>query len=170
MLQIRHPAPYDIDHAHDIYSASFPVEEQRPWEKIIHASSGSVPELNGIYEGKRLAGIVTVWHFPRFKYIEHLAIDAELRGHGIGADTLRILCDRYHPLPILIEVEPEPTSDIAARRISFYRRNGFEIIGRDYIQPSYAPGLPEVALWLMSTAPLDPGIATKILHCEVYKQ
>ena len=40
---------------------------------------------------------------------------------------------------------------IAERRVKFYERNGFSILKKDYIQPSYGDGKNALNLFLMGT-------------------
>ena len=166
MLNLRTPSVDDLEAIKRIYFEAFPPEEQRPWHLLLQ--SDGKPEFKAIYDGETLAGMVTYWNFDTFVYIEHLAIDPSLRGSGLGAQTLAYLRQEL-ALPLLLEVEPPcPENSMAARRIGFYRRNGFEILPYDYIQPPYSPGLPSVPLLLMSTAALNPHLSAQTLHRQVY--
>lgn len=160
-----------LSEARQIYTSSFPLCEQRPWNSIICPQSDHGPILRGVFTpDNTLAAIVSYWHFDRFIYIEHLATSPEMRGNGLGAGALRLLGQIDPDKPVVLEVEP-PADDnpLAARRIGFYRRNGFFLLDHEYIQPPYAPGLPSVELKLMST---DSGIdcieTEATLHREVY--
>lgn len=117
----------------------------------------------------KFAGLINSWHFDDFNYLEHLATMPALRGSGIGATTLYSLLNGFDK-PWVLEVErPSADSPMAARRIAFYERNGFSLLDYDYIQPPYAPGLPEVPLYLMSSDPdIDPAAVAAVLHREVY--
>ncbi len=166
--------PADERAAELLYTAAFPPEERRLWDGILHPQSPYGPQLSIIRisypdSAPRFAGIITVWEFETLRYIEHFAIDDCLRGSGIGADVLHaVLADS--PKPVVLEVEP-PADDnpMAARRISFYRRCGLQILPHPYIQPPYSPGLPAVPLLLMaSDAKIDPAMAEKLLHRQVY--
>jgi len=156
--------------AHRLYIESFPPEERRIWEDIVRPVSEFGPCLHiiSLADG-RAVGLVTVWVFDGFIYVEHLAVDPSVRGGGIGAATLAEL-KKIYGLPIALEVEP-PTDDnpMAVRRIGFYKRCGFDILDFVYIQPPYAENLPSVPLLLMATAGApEPAVIAKTLHREVY--
>lgn len=159
---------HDIDAAKEIYLEAFPPAEQRPWEMITTRCGGRL-DLTGIYLGERLVGMITTWKFDDFIYVEHFVVDPTLRGRNIGSTAIRILREQCAPLPILLEVEPEHLSAQALSRIQFYKRLGFHIIDRSYVQPPYDTFLPPVHLWLMSTEPgLSPQNASLLLHRVVY--
>ena len=116
------------------------------------------------------AGFISYWQFDTFAYIEHFAVNPAARGGGIGACALREF-KAMSGLPVVLEVERPGSNDMADRRIAFYRRNGFHTIDSyDYIQPPYAPGLPEVPLLLMCDRPdrIDPAHVDATLRGEVY--
>lgn len=162
----------ELEAIREIYIEAFPPEERRPWEEIASPDTQkSGPKLMGIYHKEQIAGLVAIWDFEKFIYIEHLAVDRSLRGSNIGGRAIDLL-KLQTAKPLLLEVEPAESNPeaLANRRINFYRRHGFDIIGRDYIQPPYGDGLPPVPLWLMSTGPIDPAEATVTLHKKVYGQ
>jgi len=102
-------------------------------------------------EGDKLQGFITFWTMQGFTYVEHLAVEPALRGHGLGAALLRQAVDAQQA-PLLLEVEP-PVDDITHRRVHFYNRAG--LVLRDdvqYMQPSYGPGKPAIAMCIMTTA------------------
>jgi len=168
MIQLRPLDKADMPTAESLYTQSFPPEERRPWLQI--ADTASMPLLYGIYVGDTtFAGIITVWNFDKYAYVEHFAVDPSSRGGGIGAKALSAL-RRKLGIPVVLEVEPPEHPDpMAPRRIAFYQRCGFTLLDYPYIQPSYAPGLPSVPLCLMTTDPtLDPTDITATLHTRVY--
>ncbi|MDE6499009.1 MAG: GNAT family N-acetyltransferase [Muribaculaceae bacterium] len=150
-----------------LYLASFPPEERRPWQDI---AAGRGPVLLCIDTPEyTAAGLVTLWRFPQFTYIEHLCTLPALRGRGTGAAVMGAL-KAGSDTPLLLEAEPpREAGGIEERRIAFYRRCGLEVLPGNYVQPPYGPGLPSVPLLLMSTdAALDPAAAARILHKHVY--
>ncbi len=156
----------------EIYLSSFPEAERRPWETIVRPESDKGPLLHSITMkagcAESLLGFITLWNFDDFIYVEHFAIDEALRGFNLGARVLSKL--RKTHKTIVLEVEmPSDNNPVAARRIDFYRRNGFEIVNDEYIQPPYGPGLPSVQMYLMSSNPaVDTQKAAQNLHREVY--
>lgn len=168
MIQLRPIETADMLSAEVLYISSFPPEERRPWSQI--ADAASEPCLYGLYTGEYIfAGIITVWKFNDFAYVEHFAVDPTKRGGGIGAQAIGELKHMLQ-LPVVLEVEPLDHPDpMASRRITFYERCGFTLLDYPYIQPPYAPGLPSVPLCLMTTdTGLDPSEISRTLHSKVY--
>lgn len=155
-----------LDRVRQLYIASFPPEERRDWNDLQAKASapGEALSLLIIRSRRRYAGFITSWNLGDVRYVEHFAIDSSLRGSGIGASAITRFV-AMEPSPVALEVEPASDSDMARRRIGFYRRCGFTAHPDfAYIQPSYAPGLPELPLMLMTTGPNPdlPSIAASI--------
>lgn len=150
-----------------IYLDSFPPEERRPFEQI---ADGQLPlRLLAVMRGGYVVGMLTYWDFNTFRYVEHFAIESEMRGKNIGTLAMSLFLEQS-PVPVVLEVERPESGEFAVRRIRFYERLGFHALADyDYIQPPYAEGLSEVPLLLMSTDPsIDPGLIASVLHHEVY--
>ena len=116
-----------------------------------------------------LLGLLTTWHFEEFIYIEHFAIDPNLRSRGYGAEALKTFIAQQQ-CPIVLEAEP-PTDELSTRRIRFYERCGLTLYDFPYIQPAYTPESNPVELRLMGTLNTDDtplALVSKILHREVY--
>lgn len=154
----------------EIYLASFPAEEQRPWDDLeSRARTSSGLRLLVIRRGGKPAGFITAWDLGAFLYIEHFAIDPAMRGGGLGARALAEV-KAGAGKPVVVEVEREDAGDDARRRIGFYRRCGFAALSHyDYVQPPYGPGQPAVPLLLMSTdAGIDADATARTLHAQIY--
>lgn len=152
-----------------IYLTSFPEEERRPWHQVCHPEKAGCPRLYAILADSHIAGLVTLWRFERFAYIEHLAIDSSLRGSGIGSKTIKCVIEEIGGQPLVVEIEPPcDKHPETISRHKFYKRLGFDTIDTGYIQPPYTEGLPSVALHLMATTTLPAGTTARTLHSEVY--
>lgn len=169
-ITLRDNIPADVlGTLRDIYLDAFAPEERRPWDAIVTPAVAGRPRLRAIYADDTPAGMVTTWNLGGVTYIEHLCIDPAARGNGLGTAVIAALIDDAHPAPLLLEVEPAGSTPMASRRINFYRRCGLDVIDTTYIQPPYAPGLPSVPLWLMSTdTTIDPLPLHTLLHTRVY--
>lgn len=153
-----------------LYEASFPASERRDWHLIGAPGRQGRPNLFAIIADGHLAGLLTLWTFDRFAYIEHLAVHPAFRDQGVGSDAVRQLIEKVDPLPVVVEIEPPVASNpTTVKRADFYRNLGFVTIDDSYIQPPYGPGLPSVRLHLLATTTL-PSISTAdTLHREVYQ-
>ena len=118
---------------------------------------------------KQTLGLLTTWEFADFIYIEHFAIDPEVRSRGYGSTTLSTFIKKYGK-PIVLEAEP-PTDDITHRRIRFYERQGLTLYDFPYLQPAYTEASQPVELRLMGTLDIHatplPHVSNT-LHREVY--
>lgn len=171
-MEFRKAELADMDIIKGLYEGAFPVEERRPWDDFVQRATDGNPFFNvTVAQGDgRIVGFVSTWLLPTAMYVEHLAVDPAMRGRGIGGEMIdRIVASTS--LPVLLEVE-RPDSEMARRRIDFYRRHGFSVIdGVDYVQPPYSRNLPAVAMLLMSTRPLeDVENDIRMLHQIVYNQ
>ncbi|MDE6582187.1 MAG: GNAT family N-acetyltransferase [Duncaniella sp.] len=152
-----------------IYTEAFPPEERRLWSDILRlADNDQRFHFYTIMSDDRPAGLITVWHLGLARYVEHFAIDPAMRGAGIGQDVIKKIIS-MPGAPVVLEVEPESAGDTARRRIGFYTRAGLSAHHSfSYIQPPYGPGLPEVPLTLMTSAPLPLDEVSALLHREIY--
>ncbi len=142
-----------------LYCHSFPADERRVYDGVkgfrsfLNANSDKFHPLVITLDG-RFAGFLTYWEFPGYVYVEHFAVEPEMRGNDIGGSTLRHLVENISDR-VLLEVE-HPDTPEARRRISFYERHGFRLHADiEYMQPPYDPSLPEVPLLLMTHGDVD---------------
>jgi GNAT superfamily N-acetyltransferase len=149
MLEVFNGANFDV--VYDIMQKSFPNSE-------IRSKNGQRALLKDarytIYCYKKedtLVGVLCVWEIGVGCFLEHFAILPEFRGAGIGGNMLQEFVENRNKKGGLIFLEAEPiTDDITARRIAFYKRNGFFVNDYDYCQPAFAPTLPAVPLKIMT--------------------
>jgi len=100
-----------------------------------------------VIDGGIRVGFVTVWQLDVSVFIEHFVIFEQYRNKGYGAQTLELIKQNFPN--IILEVEP-PQTDIARRRIEFYRRSGLVVNDKPYLQPSYRKNGQAVPLVIMS--------------------
>lgn len=96
----------------------------------------------------KIAAFLAVWEFPEINFIEHFAVDESLRGKGVGKKALSLYL-KAADKPVFLEVEP-PESDIAVRRIEFYKRLGFHMNDFPYCQPALQNGQKPLPLKIMT--------------------
>lgn len=157
MTILFHPlVPVHREAAVQLYERSFPISERRDtnvWLAMANEQNGVFDFREIVTNDRQFLGFITLWHLDGFDYVEHFAIQSNIRGSGIGSKTLGLLVGESvkTKLPLLLEVEPQATSDVAKRRIEFYTRNGFSTIDKPYIQPPYRPNEEAFPLTLMTT-------------------
>lgn len=144
--------------AESLYLSAFPANERRSVEKWRQLSTADARfSVFAICRGGEFCGFISVWNFATFRYVEHFAVEARLRGKSIGSKVLRCLKTAAPSVPIVLEVEP-PCDDMTRRRVRFYEGNGFVLSDLPYLQPPYE-GTEWFSLCLMSTD-------DNFLHCH----
>ena len=141
----------DFNKVFALLEESFPLDEYRPYDAqkaLLDNPQYSIYVLLG-EASHEIKAFVTVWQFKDFAFIEHLAVAPDYRNQGLGAKILHELGELLS-CRLVLEVEL-PETELARRRIGFYRRNGFSLNEYSYLQPSYGEGRSPVVLLLMTT-------------------
>ncbi|MEG0024327.1 MAG: GNAT family N-acetyltransferase [Akkermansia sp.] len=142
--------------ANDIYTRSFPLHEQRSIQDLPDALAH--PDFRYeivLTDTRQMAAILCYWETHTFVYIEHFAVNSQMRGLGIGQFLLDDLKHKVS-VPVILEIDP-PIDDISKRRLEFYRRSHFITNEQfDYIHPPYtSDGVPFPLLVLSYPTELD---------------
>lgn len=107
-----------------------------------------------IKDGDVNVGFFTIWALSGISYVEHFAIDANLRQRGYGTKALSALSTLTSASSLILEVEL-PSTEEAIKRIAFYEKNGFKLSSRPYIQPPYSSDKQSVPMALMTYGAVD---------------
>lgn len=129
-----------------IMEESFPEDERRPFEEQEKLFLNSLYSLY-VWDDEVKAFIAT-WEFDDFIFIEHFAVDEKFRNSGLGSMVLKEFLKTADKM-VCLEVEP-PETQIAKRRIGFYRRNGFFLNEYNYFQPPISKGKKSIPLMIMT--------------------
>lgn len=139
----------DFDLFYNLLKRSFPVAEFRSRSKerqLLNQANFTVLTRYDL-SGKKIDGFIAEWSFNDFLFLEHFAVDPNLRGRGIGSALLSNYLEQAKK-PVLIEVE-SPTTDLAVRRIHFYERLGFSLSSFGYVQPDLGQTGDHIDLLMM---------------------
>ncbi len=152
----------------ELYIEAFPPEERRDISQLERLlKSQSEMFYNAVECDGKLAGLFSFWNFGDFWYLEHLAVYADMRNHKIGQQILDFAKEHLTGIRLL-EVEPDD-HEMAVRRINYYQRNGYKILEKDYVQPSYDGMRSALPLWIMGNEEYDdPALLQK--HIEIIKE
>jgi ribosomal protein S18 acetylase RimI-like enzyme len=131
----------------NLYLTAFPPSERREFAELKKQIYNDGCNVNLIFVDEKVAGFIIFWNFDEFVFLEHFAIEPGLRGLGTGERTLAKIKALYQKT-VILETEP-PADEMTRRRIGFYERNGFHLLDRHYLQPSYDGIKPEVEMKLM---------------------
>lgn len=136
----------EIQFSKDLYEQSFPIEERRDFSLVLDICKTDSLSLNIIYDNQTKVGILNIWDFNNFLYIEHLAVSEQYRNRKIASKVLEQL-NAQNKL-IVLEVEL-PNDELSKRRIGFYQRNSFSIQPYFYSQPPYRKGEQGIEMHIM---------------------
>ena len=141
----------EFDNVYRLMKLSFPEDERRPYkdQKALLLKKEYKIHVLKNETSDSLRAFAAIWNFKGFAYIEHFAVSPDARNCGLGSRMLKKLISESDK-PICLEVEP-PVSEITARRIAFYERNGFFLNDYEYIQPALAQNRKAVPLKIMTT-------------------
>jgi len=154
-----------------LYAEAFPPEERRNTSDLLRMFNQRDMFLSAIVADEQVVGLVVLWKFEGFNYLEHLAVLPSRRKQGIGEAVLKEL--QKEGAPILLEVEI-PHDDDSTKRVIFYHRLGFRALPVYYHQPPYRKGEKVVPMMLFSDkSDWDPEMlqaSTELFQNRVYYQ
>ena len=172
----------DSDHSHfaqNLFEEAFPEQERPPFSTIRQRMASAEPTATRTNAGKfhflvaengdEPVGILTYWTFEDLVYVEHFAIDEELRNQGLGKAVFLNFLSQQH-VQVVLEIEL-PNTEEADHRLEFYASMGFFQNPQPYLQPSYHNDGRTVPMILMSKYELDDDEFSEIqslLYREVY--
>lgn len=169
LVHITSPADSALDRLIPLYEESFPEEERREITQLKRLVAGQpAMYFNAIECDGELCGLFVYWKLDGFYYLEHLAVYPAMRNKKIGQQVLDYVA--VH-LPGLRLLEVEPTTDeMTTRRVNYYRRNGYEVLDKTYVQPSYHSQGDACPLWIMGNE-ASPRLAEFVekIKQEVYR-
>ena len=148
LLKISRSHDYGFAEIKLLYQRSFSSEERRDPADLDQLLENPDFSFYLINHYTWPAGLLAVWQFPDFVFVEHMAISEQFRNRKLGANALGQLI-AMNEKPLVLESEP-PTDDITNSRINFYKRQGFEIVDNNYLQPPYRPENSQQPMVLMS--------------------
>lgn len=136
------------------YKSSFPPEERRKFaevEKLL--TENRLLTIEAFFKDGEYAGFITSWQLDGFIYVEHFAIEENLRNRTIGENVLKHFLAAKQ-VPVVLEVEL-PEDEMSRRRIGFYERIGFVLEPRSYGHPPYREGVDGLQLYVMAYGDID---------------
>ena len=159
----------EFDTVYALMEQSFPLEEYRPYAAQKALLRDPAYSIYVAKEEGRILGFAAVWQLENRLFLEHLAVDPQLRNRGIGGQLLRHFAKKH----CCLEVEP-PETDLSRRRIGFYQRNGFCLNDYPYLQPSLGEGRNAIPLYIMTSGSTisqeEFAQVKKLLYRRVYGQ
>ena len=117
-----------------LYEESFPVAERRKAEDHLSACNDNRFFPLSVWDGNQLIVLMFFWEWDNYRYLEHLAVNPDLRGHGYGTQLLNYLRESKHT--IILEIDPL-INELSVRRLQFYERSGFTLTPYRFVHLPY---------------------------------
>ena len=132
-----------ITHHHDaiypnlrtLYDHSFPVYEKRTDAHQLVALEDNRYHLLCFLDDNQLIGFFGYWEFTDYLYIEHYAINTDIRGKGYGTQLLKQLLSETNKT-VILEIDPI-IDEISQKRLRFYQHLGFVENSDSHKHPAY---------------------------------
>lgn len=140
--------------AWSIYNGSFVDFERRSLFEQMAVMRLPSYTFRAIMTKGQVVGVLGLWQFEGFSFIEHLAVAPEQRCGGVGRLTMQGV-QRTLSSAVVLDVEPFGKSHEAARRVAFYQRLGFHYCAKTVTLPPYDGKLTEPSNLMAWPLPLD---------------
>jgi len=124
----------EIDNVNHLYDLAFPFHEQRSNQGRQSVQRCSDYYLYYFTDNSVFVCFIGSWKITNFFYIEHFAISPQLRGQGYGQKVLKLFSKQV--AKIILEIDPV-IDEQSRKRLSFYKRCGFEQNEYKHTHPSY---------------------------------
>ena len=135
------------DQVWKIYQMNFPKGERRRIIDQTRTLDDKRYYCMAILKKDLVCGILFYWMLEDFCFVEHLAIDDQVKGRGLGSSILENLKDL--PGRLVLEIDP-PTDPIAIRRKAFYERAGFVLNPHEHLNLPLRIGYEALPLRVMT--------------------
>lgn len=118
-----------------LYETAFPVQEQIPYDDLIHLLDVTDIDYTAFYDDEAFVGLTMVLRLPKYNWWWYFAVREELRGKGFGQEILSCILDKYREgRPFIMDIEsplqPDaPNPEQRHRRHAFYLRNDMKDTG-----------------------------------------
>lgn len=161
-IRITHTNEENFYKAWNLYETSFPIYERRTFDTHIKALDDENFHCTYITENNTFIGILFFWKLEEFIYIEHFAIDENLRDKGYGSKILKEFC--LIEKNLILEIDP-PIDNISIKRYYFYKNCGFKLYDFEHVQLPYRKGYEGYKLTILANGiDLNQELYSKFYH------
>ncbi|PIF04780.1 MAG: GNAT family N-acetyltransferase [Arcobacter sp.] len=141
-----------FDKAWDIYISSFPSYERRTLSEQKLILEDKKYEARIFIKDNQVLAILFFWHFSKYTFVEHFAINKSFRGQSYGSKILKNFMEEYKN--IILEIEPIK-DEISEKRYKFYEKFGFLKNEHIHFQVPFRKGDEKFELLLLSLKKLE---------------
>jgi hypothetical protein len=184
-INLCHQSAGSEDDWKDLYEASFPLDERMSIKEVRSLLASGTMLLHKTSDGQgalQCFSLVTVLRTNVL--LAYIATDQTRRSSGVGSKHMKTLIDllkKLYPtyLGMFLEIESTKEKNLSVdedkarkRRLAFYQRlHCKRMLGKEYLLPSYAPGIPArqgELLWSEFGGSLDSDATLKTVIAEIY--
>lgn len=108
-----------------LYDSAFPEFERRTHAALSETLKQKQFTQEIYVEGDKLLALLSYWTFPKFVFLEYIAVDPSMRGGGIGSKILGDFLAKLGGKTCILEIDP-PVDDVSKKRLNFYEKLGFK--------------------------------------------
>lgn len=124
----------ELQSVRELYEEAFPENERAPFKILLRKSKRRNVDFLAYFDGSLLVGMTYAVRMGDLCYLFYLAVPEALRNGGYGSEILqklKLLCPGHRIFLAMEEFrEDAPNYDMRIRRLGFYERNGFHLIGQ----------------------------------------
>ena len=131
----------DYEQARDIYFEAFPPEERLPLPLLLDLAQREGVDFTAYADPaapRQVVGLAFTMLVGPYAYLMFLAVGGFAQGRGYGARIIEAVRARSGGRQVVLEIEPlvpdAPNPEQRARRLAFYERNGFHLLGYDKLE------------------------------------
>lgn len=106
-MLIEKACKQDEKRIYELYCASFPRMERKPFSRICRNCRNGKMEMWVIKEHTEFLGFFVCAVYEEMVLIDYFAVMPSKRGRGVGSQALKLLADIYPEQYIFLEIEPE---------------------------------------------------------------
>lgn len=153
-----------------IYAEAFTGFERRTRREHSRVLRDPSYRFSAIIQEGVVVGVLAWWDLPEFCFVEHFAISSLQRSGGLGRCAMELL-QAHESRPVLVDVEPFGSQQLASRRVAFYARLGFNYCASPILLPPYAGKTTEPSNLMSWSVVLDRTECERVLaaiRCTVY--
>lgn len=126
-MELKKPNKQQLKLLKQLYLTSFPKYERKPFKLMQALEKCGKMEILCIVNNENFCGLVITASYKDLVLIDYFAISEDLRGKGIGSQSIELIRKRYSGKRIFLEIEStlkkSPNMDERKKRKDFYLRN-----------------------------------------------
>lgn len=134
LINVQTAKPQYLRRLKRLYKQAFPWYERKPWQLLRQTAARGRAEMLTVRDSQHnFCGLAICLFWQDIVLLDYLAVEPKQRSHGIGAQIIPLLLQRYPQKRLLLESERPgaPYTNLAdcRRRLAFYQKCGLQNTG-----------------------------------------